>query len=400
MMKMKAPSKFIPFARPAFSEEEEKAAAEVLRSGWVSTGKACLRLEAEFTKKLECAHACAVNSATAGLHLSLKALNVTADSFVLTTPFTFTSTAEVCRYENAHPLFADIEERSFNIDPDRVEEALLAAGKRGRGKKKTVRAMIPVHIAGRVCDMNALLALKERYNVPIIEDAAHSFPVKGCNGWAGTIGDIGVFSFYATKPISTGEGGMVVTNNGEAAKTITNLRLHGIDRIVWDRYHEKRSSWEYDVIAPGYKYNLSDILAAIGLVQLTKADLFLERRKEIARRYAEGLGDEDYLITPEYTEDHGWHLYILRIRPEKLTINRDEFLHRLCEANIGVSVHFRPLHLMSYYRKTYGLRPEDFPVSLSVYKTCFSIPVYYGLTDEEQEYIIEKIREIGRTYRK
>jgi dTDP-4-amino-4,6-dideoxygalactose transaminase len=392
MTAMMRPSKFIPFARPSFTEEEEHAVAEVLRGGWVSTGRAAEELEEAFERKLECRFARAVNSATAGLHLAVKALGIRENDYVITTPFTFTSTAEIIRYENAHPLFVDIREDSFNIDPELTERALK--------RDSRVTGIIPVHIAGRICGMEALLDLRKRFGVPIIEDAAHAFPVKNALGWAGTLGDIGVFSFYATKPITTGEGGMVVSNSEDLARAVGVLRLHGIDRSVWDRYHAKTSSWEYDVIAPGYKYNLSDILAAIGVVQMKKADVFLKRRREIARNYLEGLRGEDYLLLPEETDSHAWHLFILRILPDRLTINRDEFLHLLSEADIGVSLHFRPLHLMSYYRKAYDLKPDDFPVSLSVYRTCFSIPLYYGLTDDEVAYIIRMIRKIGRKHRK
>ncbi len=391
-MKMKRRSEFIPFARPSFTEEEEQAVVAVLRSGWVSSAKAARELELAFQRTLRCAYASAVNSATAGLHLAVKAVGIGEGNEVITTPFTFTSTAEVCRYENAHPLFADIDASTFNIDVKEVEKLLES--------RNDVKACIPVHIAGRLCDMKSLLELGAHYNVPLIEDASHAFPVQSSLGYAGTIGDVGVFSFYATKPITTGEGGMVVTGSEKLAQTIRNLRLHGIDRIVWDRYHEKKFSWEYDIIAPGYKYNLSDILAAIGVVQLKKADLFLQRRREIAEQYTKAFGDEDYLILPETDENHCFHLYILRLRTDMMTVTRDEFLQRLSEANIGVSVHYRPLHLMTYYRKTYDLKPEDFPNALAVYQSCFSIPIFDGLTDEEVGYIIKTIREVGRKFRK
>ncbi len=209
-----------------------------------------------------------------------------------------------------------------------------------------------------------------------------------------------MFSFYATKPIATGEGGMIVTRNPEYAATISNLRLHGIDRTVWDRYQgEDHPSWEYDVTAPGYKYNLSDIFSAIGRVQLKKARQFLERRQEIARLYRELLGDENYLVLPEWKDEHCWHLFIIRLRLDKLKTGRDRFLRRLSERNIGVSLHYKPLHLMTYYKKTYGLKPEDFPVTLDVYRSCFSIPVYPGLTDEQVEYIAYSIKDIGRNER-
>jgi dTDP-4-amino-4,6-dideoxygalactose transaminase len=391
-MNMKKRSKFIPFALPSFSGDEEEAMIKVLRSGWVSTGKVCKEFEHAFARRLDVKHALALNSATAGLHLSLKALGIQENDRILTTPFTFTASAEIARYENAHPVFADIDEEHLNIDPDKVEAAFKSG--------KNIKALIPVHIAGIPCDMERLMDVSRRYKAAVIEDSAHAFPVRTPLGLAGSVGDLGVFSFYATKPITTGEGGMVVTNNDEYARQITLLRLHGINKIVWDRYHEKKSSWEYDVVAPGYKYNLSDLLAALGVEQLKKTGMFLQRRREIAMAYQQAFTGEDYLRPPAWAEDHCWHLYILRIIPEKMNISRDDFLGLLSEANIGVSIHFRPLHLMSYYRDAYNLKPRDFPVAYRVYQTCFSIPIYYGLQDEEVDYIIKQITAIGRKHRK
>jgi dTDP-4-amino-4,6-dideoxygalactose transaminase len=400
---MKHHTDFIPFSRPSFCKKEETALLETLRSGWVSTAGVTEKFEKEFARFLGTPHAVAVNSATAGLHLALKAAGVSRGDKVITTPFTFAATAEVCRYEGAHPLFVDIEEDSLNIDPGGVEAAVR--------QEAAVSAVMPVHIAGLPCKMEQILAAAEEAaagkteaagsvsgtHLPVIEDAAHAFPVKTARGWLGTLGDIGVFSFYATKPITTGEGGMVVTGNETHAERMKLLRLHGIDRPVWDRYQTTDTgAWDYEVVTVGYKYNMSDLMAAIGRVQLSKAKDFLKRRKEIAARYRERLEDEDYLILPKENRDHSWHLFILRIRPEKLQISRDRFMQSLAQRNIGLSLHFKPLHLMVYYRKKYGYKPEDFPVSLRVYQTCFSIPIYPGLTNEQVDYIADSIKTIGR----
>lgn len=400
---MKHRTDFIPFSRPSFSAGEETAIVETLRSGWVSTAGEAEKFEDEFRRFLRVPYALAVNSATAGLHLALKAAGVTEGDRVITTPFTFAATAEVCRYEGAHPLFVDIEEDTMNIDPEKVGKAVRTDPK--------AAAVMPVHIAGLPCSMDRILEAARKspspgssskggasdVRLPVIEDAAHAFPVSTPEGYIGTLGDLGVFSFYATKPITTGEGGMVVTGNNPYAERIKLLRLHGIDRTVWDRYHTNDAgAWDYDVVTVGYKYNMSDLMAAIGRVQLTKAEKFLKRRKQIAGKYRELLGSEDYLILPKESENHSWHLYILRINPEKLQISRDQFMQRLSRHNIGLSLHFKPLHLMLYYKKKYGFKLEEFPVSLQVYRTCFSIPIYPGLRDEQVGYIADSIKTVGR----
>lgn len=400
---MKHPIEFIPFSRPSFSVGEETALLGALRSGWVSTAGETEKFEEEFRRFLAVRHALAVNSATAGLHLALKAAGVADGDRVVTTPFTFAATAEVCRYEGAHPLFVDIEEDTMNIDPERVGEAVRT--------DPNVSAVLPVHIAGLPCNMERIAAAAEGNrasdsnptkgtsdeHLPVIEDSAHAFPVCTPGGYLGTLGDIGVFSFYATKPITTGEGGMVVTDNKTYAERIKLLRLHGIDRTVWDRYQTKDAgAWDYDVVTVGYKYNMSDLMAAIGRIQLLKAEDFRQRRTQIAEKYRELLGDEDYLILPKESENHSWHLYILRIIPEKLQISRDQFMQLLSRRNIGLSLHFKPLHLMLYYREKYGFQPEDFPIAVRVYRTCFSIPIYPGLSDEQVGYIADSIKKVGR----
>jgi dTDP-4-amino-4,6-dideoxygalactose transaminase len=385
----------IPFARPSIGPEEEAGVLAVLRSGWLTTGPVTARFEEAFARAVGMPHALALNSATAGLHLALEALAAGPGSLVLTSPYTFAATAEVARYLGADPRFVDVEERTANIDPDRLDAALDAAAREGR----RVAAIVPVHIGGRACDMEPIAAAAARHGVPVVEDSAHAFPVVHKGRMLGTWGDAGVFSFYATKTITTGEGGMVVTRREELARRIRVMRLHGIDRDVWNRYTARNAAWEYDIVEAGYKYNLTDLAAAIGVAQLAKAETFLHLRRRVARAYLAGLGDCDFLDLPEDTDDNGWHLFVVRLRPDRLAIGRDRFVAELQQRGIGTSVHFIPLHLMSYYRQRYGLHPEDFPVALRLYRAALSLPIYPSLTDEEIARVVAAVREAGGRFR-
>ncbi len=392
---------FIPFARPSIGREEEEAVLEVLRSGWLTTAGQAQAFEREFSELTGAPYALAVNSATAGLHLALEALGIGPGDKVVTTPYTFTATAEVIRYLQADPLFVDIDERTLTIDPEKTaaavaEEAGATAAATGASRSRpAVKALLPVHMGGHPCDMNTLIEIARRHSLSVIEDAAHALPVRYGNSYLGCIGDAGVYSFYATKTITTGEGGMVTTSNPDIAARIGVMRLHGIDREVWKRYTDSKTSWKYDVVAAGFKYNLPDMAAAVGRVQLKRAFEFLERRRKIAQRYLEAFKELDFLELPSAPDQHAWHLFILRIKPEKLTINRDEYINRLREKGIGSSVHYIPLHIMSYYARTYGFAADDFPVSMRVYRSAFSIPIYPDLSDNEVERIIEAVRSIG-----
>jgi dTDP-4-amino-4,6-dideoxygalactose transaminase len=362
-----------------------------MRSGWLTTGKTTLRFEEEFSRFVKSPHALALSSATAGLHLALEAVGTGPGTVVVTVPFTFAATAEVVRYLGADPVFVDIEERTGNMDVSALESALSECSRRG----KKVSAIIPVHLAGLPCDMAGICRIAEERGIPVVEDAAHAFPVTYGGKYVGTLGAAGVYSFYATKTITTGEGGMVVTSNDTIAKRIRIMRLHGIDRDIWNRYTSRAASWRYDVVAPGYKYNLTDIASAIGLAQLAKAEGFLQKRRRIARRYLQSLSECGFLTLPADAESHGWHLFILRIKPDLLWIDRDRFIEELTQAGIGTSVHFIPLHLMSYYRDRYGFKPSDFPVALRTFETCMSLPLYPSLTDGEADRVIAAVREIG-----
>src|SRR5271157_886237 len=374
----------VPFSRPSLGPEEEEAVLAVLRSGWLTTGEVTAMFEKEFARFVGTRHALALNSGTAGLHLSLEALGVGPGSVVLTTPYTFTATAEVVRYLGADPVFVDIDRATLNMDVGRLEAALEKLTAAGR----PVSAIVPVHVAGLPCDMEAIGHVSLKHGIPVIEDAAHAFPVRRGGRFVGTFGDAGVYSFYATKTITTGEGGMVATDRDEVAARIRIMRLHGIDREVWNRYTEPEAGWKYDVVAAGYKYNMTDIAAAIGRAQLKKADAFLSRRKAIARRYISAFSALDFLTLPAWTEDHAWHLFIVRVREKKLAIGRDQCIEELQKKGIGVSVHFIALHTMKYYREKYGLKPDDFPAAMESSRACISLPLSAALTDDEVDRVI------------
>ncbi|MDR3146645.1 MAG: DegT/DnrJ/EryC1/StrS aminotransferase family protein, partial [Treponema sp.] len=397
----------IPFARPYMGEEEEAAALRVLRSGWLTTGAEALAFEREFAAFLSSPEesepgrgisALAVNSATSGLHLALEAIGTGPGDIVLVPSYTFTATAEVVRYLGADAVFVDVAPGSFHMDPLALERTLerLARGlcpypprknplpgteAEGFGPRGRPRAVIPVHFGGLPCDMEAIMAISARYGLRVIEDAAHAFPSRLPGGpWVGTIGDLGVFSFYATKTITTGEGGMVVSRNRDLLTRVGVMRSHGIDRMVWNRYSDARASWYYEVVEPGFKYNLPDILAAIGRVQLTRAMRLLEMRREIAACYDGAFRGEPFFILPPSGPADARHLYPLRLRTEIPGLNRDRFIDRLKDAGIGVSVHFIPLHLMPYYKKRYTLEEEDFPESLAGFRQVVSLPIWPGMT--------------------
>jgi dTDP-4-amino-4,6-dideoxygalactose transaminase len=322
----------------------------------------------------------------------LETIGLQEGEYVITTPFTFTATAEVTRYFGAHPLFADIDQPTMNINPAKVADIASRATRDG----KKVRAILPVHFAGLTCDMDALGEVAGKYSLRIVEDAAHSFPASHKGVMIGGIGDLTAFSFYATKPLSTGEGGMVTTSNGDYARRVRTMRLHGINRDIWDRYSTAKPNWFYEVVAPGFKYNLTDIAASIGIHQLRKAERFRQRREQIALRYSEGFKELPILLPtgPPPGDIHSWHLYVIRLCLDRLRIDRDRFIELMAERGIGTSVHFIPLHLHPYWRDKYSLVPEDFPVSLETYLSCVSLPIYTRMTDSDCDRVIEAVREI------
>ena len=396
----------VPFHKAAITSDEENAVLNVLRSGWLTTGKYALEFEKKFSaavsgddqaKGRAPVISLAVNSNTSGMILAMEACGVREGTAVITTPYTFVSTAACARHLNADVFFADVEKDTYSIDPDKIEEIL----KKDAAGEKRVRAIVPVHIAGNICNMKRIMELAEKYSTPdhkiyVIEDAAHSFPSPTTLGYAGTIGDAGVFSFYVTKTITTAEGGMVCTRNPELARHMTVMRMHGMDRTTWDRYTSPRASWEYDIIAPGYKFNLPDVLAAIGCCQVDRAQLFYEQRKRIVEKYNAAFASLDFITLPPDGEGNAWHLYLMRIIPEKLTISRDEFAKKMQAAGLGISVHFIPIFHFTYWRKLYAdFTAENFPNAERQYCTTISIPLFPDMTDEQAELVIETVKQIG-----
>ncbi len=374
---------FLPFALPCIGEEEINEVVDTLKSGWLTTGPKTKRFENDFAQFVGVDHALAVNSCTAGLHLALEAIGIQAGDKVITSPYTFTATAEVIRYLGADPVFVDIDPQTFNIDPYQLAATLdIVDG---------VKAIIPVHFAGQACDMDPILESAAQFSVKVVEDAAHALPTLYKGRMVGSLGDITAYSFYVTKTLATGEGGMIVTANPEYAERMSVLRLHGMSRDVFDR----NSSWHYDVVAPGFKYNMTDMAAALGIHQLQKAESFQQRRAEIANLYTSNLNDLP--LTIPYQADyssHAWHLYVIQLDLENLTIDRKTFIERMAAAGIGTSVHFIPLHLQTYWRDRYGLKAEDFPVALDVYNRAVSLPIYPCMSDDDVHRVIAQVRTI------
>ena len=377
---------FLPFALPEIGEEEIAEVVDTLRSGWITTGPKAKRFEADFTAFLgdDSLQSIAVNSATAGLHLALEGLGIGPGDEVITTTHTFTATAEVVRYLGADVKLVDIDPATLNIDPAAVEAAI---GPR-------TRAIVPVHYAGLAADMPALLALARRHGLKVVEDAAHALPTT-CDGQlVGTLGsDATVFSFYANKTMTTGEGGMLVTRDAELAKRARVMRLHGMNRDAFDRFTAKVPSWYYEIVAPGFKYNLTDIAAALGIHQLKRAQAFQQRRAQIAALYDQAFQALP-LVTPPLPaagDLHAWHLYSLRLADDA-GVARDTFIERLFDQGIGCSVHYIPLHLHPYWRERYDLRPEQFPHSQRAYERMLSLPIYTRMTDGDVERVVSAVR--------
>lgn len=389
----------VPFHRAAITDAEKQTVMEVLDSGWLTTGKYALEFEKKFSESLGGGDiiSLAVNSNTSGMILAMEACGVKAGTAVITTPYTFVSTAACARHLNADVYFADLQENTYSIDPDKIEEILKKDAENGH----KVKAIVPVHIAGNVCDMERIMALAKKYSTPenkiyVIEDAAHSYPSKTKLGYAGTIGDAGVFSFYVTKTITTAEGGMVCTCNPELAKRMTVMRLHGMDRTTWDRYTSPRASWEYDIVAPGYKFNLPDVLAAIGCCQVDRAVLFYEQRKRIVEKYNQSFAKLDFIQLPPDGEGNSWHLYLMRIIPSKLKITREQFAKAMQAAGLGISVHFIPIFHFTYWKELYpDFTAENFPVAEDQYQRTISIPLYPDMTDEQAQLVIDTVTKIG-----
>lgn len=380
-------AEFLPFSLPDIGEEEIASVVETLRSGWLTTGPKVKRFEAEFAQFVGAAEGVAVNSATAALHLALDAMGVGEGDEVIIPTMTFAATGEVVHYMKAKPVLVDCEEDTLNMSPAAFERAITPRTK----------AVIPVHIAGHPCEMDHILEIARRHNIRVIEDAAHSFPAYYRGRMIGTLSDVTCFSFYATKTITTGEGGMFVSDDPALLERARIMSLHGISRDAWKRYTAE-GSWFYEILYPGYKYNLTDIAAALGLEQLKKARRFLDIRTRYAKMYDEAFADVAAIRRPAVREDvqHAWHLYEIRLRPEALTISRGAFIEELRRRNIGASVHFIPLHLHPHYRDALGYVPGDLPVAAAAYEQLVSLPLYTRMTKDDVRYVAESVIDICR----
>jgi len=383
--------KFLPFHQPSIDKEEIKEVLDTLKSGWLTTGPKVKKFEEKFAKFIGVKYAIAVNSCTAALHLALAAIGLKRGDEVIVPTMTFAATAEVVRYFDAKPVLADIEPDTLLIDPHEIERKIT---------KKT-KVVIPVHYGGQACDIDTILQIARRYKLKVIWDAAHSLPAKYKRRIIGTFPDITCFSFYATKPITTSEGGMITTNNKKWADKIQILSLHGISKNAWKRY-TTTGSWYYEIIYPGFKYNLTDIAASIGVAQLKKCNPFLQKRKKIANLYNQAFRNLPEIKTPVIKKynTHAWHLYVIQLNLEKLKINRDQFIEELKKRKIGVSVHFIPLHIHPYYRKKYGYKAKDLPNAYIAYKRIISLPIYPKMTQKDIQDVIWAIKDIVNKFRK
>jgi len=383
--------RWVPFHLPDIGAEEISAVTKVLESGWLTTGHKVKQFEERFATQVEAAHAVATNSCTAALHLALDAVGVQEGDEVIVPTMTFAATAEVAAYFKAIPVLVDCDPRTLNLDIEGVAAKIT----------KRTKAVIPVHFAGHPCEMQDVLEVAAAHGLSVVEDAAHAFPAVQKGRPIGSIGDITCFSFYATKTLTTGEGGMATTNNPAWAEHMRRMSLHGITKDAWARYSDT-GSWYYEIGAPGYKYNLTDIAAAIGLEQLAKAQRFLLKRKKIAAAYSDGLSDVPEVRLPQVPTDseHSWHLYVIQLDLQRLRITRSGFIEAVKKYGVGTSVHFIPLHLHPYYRSRFGFIPADFPVASEAFERIVSLPIYPKMTDLDIQHVIDSVRTVVTEYRR
>ena len=390
-------SEFLPFAPPLIGEEEIEEVVRTLRGGWLTTGPRTSQFESEFAQYVGAPAALAVNSATSAMHVALAALGIGEGDAVVTTTMTFASTVHVIEHQRARPLLVDVEKDTLNIDPSQVEATI----KRTPG----VKAIMPVHLYGHPSEMDAIYDIARRHGLAVVEDAAHSLPARYHGRMIGTppsgfdLPNLVAFSFYATKNLTTGEGGML-TGPAELLENARMWSLHGMSRDAYKRYTAE-GSWRYEVVLPGFKYNMPDIQAAIGLHQLKRLHSMQSRRMAIVAQYDEALGQLEELETPVARPgvDSAWHIYLLRLRPGRLKIDRAAFIEELRMRNVGASVHFIPVHLHPYYRDRYRLRPEDFPVAQSEFERMLSLPLSPAHTDQDVADVIEAVTDVVRQHR-
>jgi perosamine synthetase len=382
---------YLLFHKPYITEDEINEMIDTLRSGWLSMGPKTIKFEEEFNKYIGSKKSVAVSSWTAGGHLTLEAFGIKQGDEVIVPTMTFPATAEIVCYFGAKPVIVDVEEDTLNISIEQIEKNIT---------KKT-KAIIPVHYAGQPCNLDEINEIAKKYNLRVLEDAAHSLPAFYKGKKIGTISEVTCFSFYATKTLSTGEGGMICTNNEELAERCAIMRLHGINRDAWKRYSES-GSWYYEVVALGYKYNFTDLQASLGLPQLKKVDSMWESRKHIARKYTEAFKDLDLITlhTIKPDRESSWHLYPIRLNLEMLSVTRAQIIEELKKNNIGVGVHFMPVHKHLFYSETFNLNDKDFPVASSAFPRLLSLPIYPGMTDYNINKVIDVFTSILKKYRK
>jgi dTDP-4-amino-4,6-dideoxygalactose transaminase len=384
-------TRFLPFHKALIEEEEINAVVDVLRGGWLTKGPQVHEFEKSFAAYIGASHALAVNSCTAALHLALAAIGLGEGDEVILPTMTFAATGEVVLYFKARPILVDCADGTGQLDIDQVERAITPR----------TRAILPVHYAGYPCDMDRVLELAKRRNLRVIEDAAHALPTRYKGRMVGTLGDVTCFSFYATKTITTGEGGLATTENEEFAERMRLFSLHGISKDAWKRYSAE-GSWRYDILEAGYKYNFTDIQAALGLAQLAKCDAMRARRAAIAERYTRELAALEAFRPPPVPPDgqHAWHLYALQLNPSALCISRDQVIEELKHRGIGTSVHFIPLHLHTLYQKRLGYRAGQFPIAESYFEREISLPIYPAMSGEDCDCVLEGLQDIARRFRR
>ncbi|HPA47450.1 MAG TPA: DegT/DnrJ/EryC1/StrS aminotransferase family protein [bacterium] len=376
---------YLVFGSPRIEEDEIAEVVDSLRSGWISTGPKVARFEEMFRQYIGCRFARATSSCTAGLHLAMVVAGLEPGDEVITTPLTFAATANAILHAGGRPVFVDIDPDTFNIDPDRIPEKITTQ----------TRAIVPVHLTGRPCPMDPILEIAERHNLLVIEDAAHAIEAQYHGRKIGTIGDLTVFSFYVTKNLTTGEGGMITTNRADWSEAIERFALHGLSRGAWKRFSDDGFK-HYEVVVPGFKYNMMDLQAALGIRQLGKIEAYHKRREEIWRRYDEAFASAplDLPLPPEENTVHARHLYVVRLRLNEMKIGRDGVVEQLHQRGIGTGIHYRAVHLHSYYRETFGFKPEDFPHATDYSERAFSLPLSAKLTDRDVEDVIAILREV------
>jgi len=390
-MSTSAEQPFLPFHRPCIDQEEIDAVVDTLRSGWLTMGPKTRAFEEAFAAAVDAVHAVAVSSATAGLHLAFDALGIGPGDDVLVPTLTFASTAATVIHVGARPLLVDCE-------PDTLNVSVADAARKWTPQTK---AIVPVHFAGHPCDMDPILALARQHGAAVVEDAAHAVPARYRGRRIGSLGELTVFSFYATKNLTTGEGGMVTTAVPELAERVRSRRLHGMTRDAWKRY-SKEGSWRYDIAYPGFKYNMTDMNAAMGLVQLKRLPAMQAERQRLVAAYRAALADVSAVELPTCRPEieHAWHLFIVRVRPEQLRVGRDDVIQELNAAGIGTSVHFIPLHEHSYYRDVLGVDAAALPTATAEWQRIISLPLYPGMTERDVERVAETLRTIVRRHQR